>query len=143
MVASSKHAIPNKTQHCDVLVAGSGASGMVAAIVTAKKGLKVIVAERSGVRWHNSVIGRLSLGAEQSGEHRSWGQGQQGRGARVYEAQNRATTTTLRGSMHFSTQVPRWLPSCMRIRRCGSKRLPHSRITIRMRRVARRAVARY
>ena len=34
---------------CDLLVAGSGAGGMSAAIVAAKKGLKVIVAEKEPV----------------------------------------------------------------------------------------------
>ena len=49
MNANSAPAAAVETVHCDLLVAGSGASGLAAAIVAAKHGLKVIVAEKEPV----------------------------------------------------------------------------------------------
>ena len=46
-MTDSNHTLPEIT--CDLLVAGSGASGMTAAIVAAKNGLKVLVAEKEPV----------------------------------------------------------------------------------------------
>lgn len=41
------HSSPQQTQHCDVLVVGSGASGLATAIKAAHEGLDVIVAEKA------------------------------------------------------------------------------------------------
>jgi len=48
---------------CDVLVVGSGAGGLSAAVTAAFHGLKVIVAERKPVvRRNDCMVGRLDVG---------------------------------------------------------------------------------
>ena len=50
------------TYECDVLVIGSGASGMSAAVTAAAHDLKVLVIEKEAeIRRHNGPIGRLAL----------------------------------------------------------------------------------
>ena len=55
--------------HCDLLVAGSGAAGLAAALAAAAGGLKVILAEKSGWIWApcNPVARRHGFDEDSSG----------------------------------------------------------------------------
>ena len=56
-----------RSLQCDLLVVGSGASGLAAAVTAAWHGLEVVVVEKdAGVRRRHSVVGRMDVGAGQS-----------------------------------------------------------------------------
>ena len=97
-----------ETYECDVLVIGSGASGMSAAVTAAAHSLKVLVIEKEAeIRRHNGPIGRLALD--------TWDVAREGVGdqrrAKIWPkptfATRRATASTVSVSTRLSSNGPK------------------------------------